>query len=299
MNLQNQLDESALFSRRDSFRRIFFYRLCGAGMAPAAILLKEWGAHVEGSDLRFDPPLGPLLKDARIPCHFNEAITVEQLRSFDLIVVGNVVAKTSDEARMIENLGVPFCSFPAIFGGLLLKERNVVGICGTHGKSTTTYFAVQLFEALGEKPGYFIGGAMEDRPPSRLGDEKYFFIEGDEYDSAYFHKVSKFRSYYLNSMILTSLEFDHGDLFSSLEEIKDQFRPSIEKLDDVLIGCQDYETVCELAREKVTTRTSSKNCNKGKVTVLHPDKIGRRQRGATEACFLHVAGKRRGSRLPR
>ena len=244
------LDEKALFCRAEQFQRIFFYRICGTGMGQAACLLKEKGLYVEGHDLNFLPPMGPYLKSMNIKCHTHQELTEELLRSFDLIVVGNVIPRESEEAKMIEQLGVPFCSFPAVLGAIILRDVNVMGIAGTHGKTTTTYFMVQLFESLGKRPGYFIGGVLEGRPSSRLGDGSYFFIESDEYDSAYFHKVSKFRSYHLNSMILTSLEFDHADIFSSLDDIYDQFYPVVENLHEALICCDEYEAVHSLMRGK-------------------------------------------------
>ena len=237
------LDESALFQRADQLRRIFFYRICGMGMAPAACLLKEKGLEVEGFDLHLGPPLATMLHSAQIECH--NTVTEQLLQSFDLVVVGNVLPRQSAEARMIEQSGVPFCSFPAALGAFVLRDREVVGICGTHGKTTTSYFATQLFEILGERPGYFIGGVLEDRSPANLGTEDIFFIESDEYDSAYFHKISKFRSYHLNSMVLTSLEFDHADIFSSLEEIIDQFRPVVKDLDGVVIANEQYPIIRE------------------------------------------------------
>ena len=244
------LDEKSLFCRVEQFQRIFFYRICGTGMGQAACLLKEKGLYVEGHDLNYVPPMGPYLKSMKIKCHTHQEVTEELLRSFDLIVVGNVVPRESEEAKMIEQLGVPFCSFPAVLGAIILRDANVMGIAGTHGKTTTTYFMVQLFESLGKAPGYFIGGVLEGRPSSRLGDGSYFFIESDEYDSAYFHKVSKFRSYHLNSMILTSLEFDHADIFSSLDDICNQFHPVVENLHEALICCDEYEAVCDLMRGK-------------------------------------------------
>ena len=244
------LDEQAIFKKAEQFQRVFFYRICGTGMAPAACLLREQGLDVEGFDLHFYPPLGPALLEMGIKCHNREELTAELLQSFDLIVVGNVVPRQSEEATMIEQLGVPFCSFPAALGALVLRQRNVLGICGTHGKTTTTYFALQLFEFLGESPGHLIGGVLEGRPSSQLGQGNRFFIEGDEYDSAYFHKISKFRSYHLNSMILTSLEFDHADIFSSLDEIKNQFWPEVKRLDQSIICCDQYPAICDVVEER-------------------------------------------------
>ena len=239
------LDEKALLQKAECFKRVFFYRICGTGMAPAAGLLKQRGLEVEGHDVKCSPPMDSYLREMGIKCHPPEAVTTKLLRSFDLIVVGNVVARGSDEAQMIERLGVHFCSFPAALGAMILRRVKVVGICGTHGKTTTTYFAVQLFERLGQEPGYFIGGVIPHRPCSKWTQGNYFFIEGDEYDSAYFHKVSKFRSYHLHSMILTSLEFDHADIFASIEDIEQQFYPVMQNL-TTIVGCDEYPQIHHL-----------------------------------------------------
>lgn len=249
MNLANKLDFQALQKINSKIKKVFFFRVCGTGMGAAACLLKERGFHVEGGDTNYYPPMSTYLESTGIPLHKLENVTAEFLKTFDLIVVGNVVPGSSQEARMIEELGVPFCSFPTAIGALVLCHVNVIGIAGTHGKTTTTYLATQVFENLNANPGYLIGGVMEGRPSSRLGSGKYFFIESDEYDSAYFEKISKFRSYSINNLILTSLEFDHADIFNSIEDIKRQFQAAIPNIDKKFIICVDYPAACDLLEE--------------------------------------------------
>ncbi len=212
-------------------------------MGAAACLVKELGLEVEGADLSFSPPMSTYLDEIAIPCHDLNDIDGNFLKKFDLVIVGNSVPRNSSYAKTVEESGVPFTSFPTVLGAFVLKDRTVVGLAGTHGKTTTTYFMTQLFEKLGEKPGYLIGGIVEGRPPSCLGKSKYFFIESDEYDSAYFQKISKFRLYYLSHMILTSLEFDHGDIFDSLEDIEAEFEaifPEVANRDGSFIISHDY-----------------------------------------------------------
>lgn len=249
MNLKNRLDYQGLRTRASTIKKVFFYRICGTGMGAAACLLKEKGYHVEGGDSNYYPPMSTYLKTTGIPTHILSNVDSAFLKSFDLIVVGNVVAGSSQEARNLEELGVPFCSFPSAIGALVLADVNVVGIAGTHGKTTTTYLATQIFENLGLEPGYLIGGVMENRPSSLLGSGKYFFIESDEYDSAYFEKISKFRSYSLDNMILTSLEFDHADIFNSVEDIKNQFKSALPNIDKRIIVNCDYSASIELYSE--------------------------------------------------
>jgi UDP-N-acetylmuramate: L-alanyl-gamma-D-glutamyl-meso-diaminopimelate ligase len=248
MDLKNLISQEDLIASRHKIKKVFFYRICGAGMGPAAVLVKQAGFDVEGADSAFYPPMSTFLETTGIPLHKLEAVNPEFLKQYDLIVVGNSVSGKADGARMIEKTGVPFTSFPSALGSLVLKDKNVIGICGTHGKTTTTYFLTQLLENLGQNPGYLVGGIMEGREPAKLGD-KYFVIEGDEYDSAYFHKISKFRLYELKNMILTSLEFDHADIFSSVEKIEDEFRAVLPNMKSTMIFNAEYPSAMKLHRE--------------------------------------------------
>lgn len=249
MNLANRLDYSGLKQIQSTVKKVFFYRVCGTGMGAAACLLKEKGYEVSGGDSNFYPPMSTYLESTGIPLYKIDQITREFLKSFDLIVVGNVIPKGGADATLIEELGVKFVSFPTAIGALVLSDVNVVGVAGTHGKTTTTFFATQIFENLGADPGYLIGGVMEGRPSAKLGNGKYFFIESDEYDSAYFEKISKFRSYSLDNLILTSLEYDHADIFDSVEDIKNEFRAAIPHISKNFIICSDYLAAVELYEE--------------------------------------------------
>ena len=249
MDLKNLMAPAQLAAQRGALRKVFFYRICGAGMGPAAVLMKEAGFAVEGADSAFYPPMSTYLEGTKIPLHKLSDVNAEFLQRFDLVVVGNSLSGKSPEARMIEASGVPFTSFPAALGSLVLRERQVVGVCGTHGKTTTTYFLTQLLEALGETPGYLVGGIIEGRDPARLGTGPHFPIEGDEYDSGYFHKISKFRLYELKHMILTSLEFDHADIFASVEKIEDEFRDVLPKLPGHVVMNLEYPSALKLWNE--------------------------------------------------
>ncbi len=248
MDLKNLISQEDLIASRHKIKKVFFYRICGAGMGPAAVLVKQAGFDVEGADSAFYPPMSTFLESTNIPLYKMEQVTPEFLKQYDLIVVGNSVSGKAEGARMVEKTGVPFTSFPSALGSLVLKDKNVVGVCGTHGKTTTTYFLTQLLENLGQNPGYLVGGIIEGREPAKLGD-KYFVIEGDEYDSAYFHKISKFRLYELKNMILTSLEFDHADIFSSVEKIEDEFRAVLPVMKSTLIFNAEYPSAMKLHRE--------------------------------------------------
>lgn len=249
MNLVNKISHDELKQQKGQIKKIFMYRICGTGMGACACLLREKGYEVEGADTTYYPPMSTYLESTGIPLHTLEDFDMDYLRSFDLIVVGNVVPRVSDDARKLEEIGVPFTSFPSALGALVLDDVNVVGIAGTHGKTTTTYLMTQVFEKLGLKPGYFIGGVVEGRMSAVLGDGKYFFIESDEYDSAYFEKISKFRSYSIDQLILTSLEFDHADIFNDIEDIKDEFRAMLDSFNGTFIYDNTYKATNELVKE--------------------------------------------------
>lgn len=279
MDLTNLISQDELIRRRHSIKKVFFYRICGAGMGPAAVLVKQAGFEVEGADSAFYPPMSTFLETTGIPLFKLEQVTPEFLKRYDLIVVGNSVSGKLEAARMIEKTGVPFTSFPSALGSLVLKDKNVVGIAGTHGKTTTTFFMTQLLEKLNQNPGNLIGGIIEGRNPSELGD-KYFAIESDEYDSAYFHKISKFRLYELKHLILTSLEFDHADIFPNVEKIEDEFRDVIPKM-KTLIFNQEYVSAMKLYKDYYGKNPSQKWYLYGEGSEIGPHDVKTFENGST------------------
>jgi UDP-N-acetylmuramate: L-alanyl-gamma-D-glutamyl-meso-diaminopimelate ligase len=279
MDLTNLISQDDLIARRSQIKKVFFYRICGAGMGPAAVLIKQAGFQVEGADSAFYPPMSTFLETTGIPLFKLDQVTPDFLKQYDLIVVGNSVSGKAEAARMIEKVGVPFTSFPSALGSLVLKDKNVVGIAGTHGKTTTTYFMTQLLEKLNQNPGNLIGGIIEGRNPSELGD-KYFAIESDEYDSAYFHKISKFRLYEMKHLILTSLEFDHADIFASVEKIEDEFRDVIPKM-KTLIFNQEYPSAMKLYKEYVGKNADQKWFLYGDKSEIGPFEVETFETGST------------------
>lgn len=247
MNLDSMVVGSELSKLKSSIKKIFFYRICGTGMGACACLAKEAGYEVAGADMTFSPPMSTYLESQNITLSKLSDLTKEQMQDYDLIVVGNSVPRMSEYARFIEECGVAFTSFPSFLGEFILKEKEVIGLAGTHGKTTTTYFITQMLESFGEDVGYFVGGIIEGRAPSHLGKSKYFVIESDEYDSSYFQKISKFRLYELNHMILTSLEFDHADIFNSIEDIKNEFSATLGTLSGKVVANDAYPAITDLA----------------------------------------------------
>ena len=246
MNLENYLNYENIKKNKSTIKRIFFYRICGTGMGSSACLLKSAGYEVSGADKMFYPPMSTYLEESKIEVHSLDDFELESLKGeVDLIVVGNVVSGKSDEAREIEKLGIPFCSFPAAIGALILDQKKVIGLAGTHGKTTTTYLGIQVFENLKLNPSYLVGAVLDDMPSALMTDSEYFFIESDEYDSAYFEKFSKFRSYSVDHLVLTSLEFDHADIFETLEDIKDEFRAIIPNVKQNIV-CSDWDSIIDI-----------------------------------------------------
>ena len=228
--------------------------ICGTFMGGVAQLAKALGHKVTGCDAQVYPPMSTQLEAAGI--ELVQGFGPEQLDlKPDLWVVGNVVSRGNPLMEAILESGATYTSGPQWLAEHVLhhpsQPRHVLAVAGTHGKTTTTFFLTQMLESLGQKPGYLVGGIIDGRDPARLGEGKYFPIEGDEYDSGYFHKISKFRLYELKHMILTSLEFDHADIFSSVEKIEDEFRDVLPKLKGQIIMNLEYPSSLKLWNEYI------------------------------------------------
>lgn len=206
--------------------KYYFMGICGTAMGNAALLLRQLGHQVVGSDSGIYPPMSTVLRDAGIQMHegFSEADLSDAKP--DRVVVGNAISRGNPQVEwLLETRAFPLISLPQMLAeGVLDRRRNVV-VSGTHGKTTTTTLAATLLRAGGRDPGWLIGGVPHDLPGgSHLGDSSQpFAIEGDEYDSAFFDKRSKFIHYRPSVLILNNLEFDHGDIFRDLVDVKRTF----------------------------------------------------------------------------
>ncbi|MGC6455071.1 MAG: UDP-N-acetylmuramate--L-alanine ligase [Coraliomargaritaceae bacterium] len=205
--------------------RIYFMGICGSAMGNVACLLKEQGHTILGSDLGAYPPMSEVLAKADIP--IIEGFDANRLAGMelDLVVVGNAMSRGNPEVEwLLEQSTLPYVSLPELCREHLLKEHLPVVVTGTHGKTTTSTLTAYLLESAGECPGWLIGGVPRDLPGgSKLGHGKAFVIEGDEYDSAFFDKRSKFIHYRPKIAILNNLEFDHADIFRDLTDVKRTF----------------------------------------------------------------------------
>ena len=206
--------------------RVFFIGICGTAMGNAAVLLKKQGHEVAGSDLGVYPPMSEVLSASGIELF--EGFDEDSLLIWnpDRVVVGNAVSRGNSQVEYIlRSRKIPFVSLPQLIGEDLIKERPSLVVAGTHGKTTTTSLAAFALNQIGFSPGYLVGGVPLDLPSgNELGsDGSPFVIEGDEYDSAFFDKRSKFIHYRPRILILNNLEFDHGDIFRDLEDISRSF----------------------------------------------------------------------------
>ena len=206
--------------------RVFFIGVCGTAMGNAAILLKKQGHQVAGSDAGVYPPMSDVLTESGIELFegFDEKIMLDWRP--DRVVVGNAVSRGNQQIEFVlRTRNIPFVSLPQLIGEDLIKNRPSLVVAGTHGKTTTTSLTAFALEQIGLSPGYLVGGVPLDLPSgNELGTEGApFVIEGDEYDSAFFDKRSKFIHYRPRILILNNLEFDHGDIFRDLQDISRSF----------------------------------------------------------------------------
>ncbi|MDA8793417.1 Mur ligase family protein, partial [Bacteriovoracaceae bacterium] len=277
LNLKNFLDEENLRKKIPSIRKVLFFRICGTGMGACSILFKSMGFDVFGCDKEYFPPMSEYLLSSGIHEQSLDKVNEAFLQQFDLIVVGNSLPRNNEFAEIIENSGTPFTSFPVALGEMVLKNYTVIGISGTHGKTTTSYFLKQMLNHLGIDCGYLIGGILENEPPARIGSGKkgeYFVIEADEYDTAYFQKHSKFHHYNIFHCIVTSLEFDHADIFNSIDDIKNEFKRLFLTLNEgSIIYNSDYPALSELINEMGIVKAQSYS---GKKVVQSVVEEGRR-----------------------
>lgn len=197
--------------------------ICGTAMASLAGLLKDRGYRVTGSDQNVYPPMSTQLEKMGI--RIQEGYKRENLRERpDLVVVGNVISRSMEEAEELLASDIPFTSLPSAMGSLVIDRRHSIVVAGTHGKTTTTSLVSWIADQLGLNPGFMIGGIPKNFSHSyRLPKSDWFVIEGDEYDTAFFDKVPKFIHYRPQSVILTSVEFDHADIYRDLEHVKQAF----------------------------------------------------------------------------
>ncbi len=203
---------------------IYFMGIAGTGMGSAAGLVHAAGFQVTGSDSGIYPPMSDLLNRLKITVHCPYSVDNLGRERPDLVVVANALSRGHAELEALLSSDIPYTSFPELLGQLLLSRRTSVVVAGTHGKTTTTALLAHILEQVGAEPGFMIGGLPRGRKTSfELGAGKVFVIEGDEYDTSFFDKGPKFLHYEPKYLLLNNLEYDHADIYKSVEEIEERF----------------------------------------------------------------------------
>jgi UDP-N-acetylmuramate: L-alanyl-gamma-D-glutamyl-meso-diaminopimelate ligase len=205
-------------------KHIHLIGICGTAMASLAGMLKERGFRVTGSDAAAYPPMSDFL--AEIGISVAQPFDARNLEPApDLVVVGNAISRGNVELEHILDSRIPFCSLPQILHDEFLRGKEVLVVAGTHGKTTTTSMLSWIFHTAGLQPSFLIGGIAENFGSSfHVGHGKHFIVEGDEYDTAFFDKGPKFLHYFPDAAILTSVEFDHADIYKDLDAVETAFK---------------------------------------------------------------------------
>jgi UDP-N-acetylmuramate: L-alanyl-gamma-D-glutamyl-meso-diaminopimelate ligase len=199
---------------------LYFIGICGTAMGNAALMMRALGHTVSGSDANIYPPMSDLLQNEGITLF--EGFDASHLSPPpDLVVIGNAMSRGNAEVETVLNNRVPFISLPELLKKYIIQGRESIVISGTHGKTTTTSLAAHTFASAGLEPNFLIGGVAENfgRGYDVHPHSKYVILEGDEYDSAFFDKRSKFLHYLPTTLIINNIEFDHADIFASLDDI--------------------------------------------------------------------------------
>jgi UDP-N-acetylmuramate: L-alanyl-gamma-D-glutamyl-meso-diaminopimelate ligase len=207
--------------------KIHLIAICGTAMGALAAILEDLGFEVTGSDQKIYPPMNLFLEKKGIRIH--DGFKAEHIAyGPDLVVVGNAVTKQNPEAVAMLQSGLHFCSMPQALNHFVGSGKKTLLVSGTHGKTTTAAILAWILQEGGFDPSFMIGGILQDFDSNyRLGNGPYFVVEGDEYDTAFFDKGPKLMHFHPETAILTSLEFDHADIFDDLEHVKKTFNAFI------------------------------------------------------------------------
>lgn len=207
----------------DAIQTVFLVGICGTGMGSLAGLFHQAGYSVSGSDAATWPPMSERLAEMNIPVR--EGFNAANLAfGPDLTVIGNACTPTHVEAAAARDGGMVQLSFPEAVAHFFIRDRRSLVVAGTHGKTTTTSLLAHVFKTSGRDPGFLVGGVMNnDNVSYAVGSGPHFIIEGDEYDTAYFDKRPKFMHYRPTTAIVTSIEFDHADIYTSMDDYRAAF----------------------------------------------------------------------------
>ena len=233
-----------------TIKKIHLIAACGTGMGTLACMLQEAGYEVSGSDQNIYPPMSDFLKEKGIKLY--KGFSPDNIaHKPDLVVIGNAVTRENIEAKFVMDQNIDYLSMPQALNQFFAKNKKVILVTGTHGKTTTASIMAHLLFEAGYDPSFMIGGILNNFNSSyRIGDGEYFVIEGDEYDTAFFDKGPKFMHYDPVITINTGIEFDHADIFKNLDHIKEVFINFLKKLepDSLLIASNENEALCDILK---------------------------------------------------
>lgn len=233
----------------EKLAHVHLVAIAGTGMGALAGLLHARGIRVTGSDRALYPPMSDALARWGIPVALGfDAKNVLEPRP-DLVVIGNSVRADNPEAQAVFDAGIAYRSFPDALYQLAMAGRHSVVVAGTHGKTTTTSLLGALLANAGRDPSVLVGGvALDFDGPFREGAGPHFVVEGDEYDTAFFDKTPKFWHYHPETLLLTSVEFDHADIYRDLDHVKDVFRQLVRGVpaSGTIIAALDDADVCDV-----------------------------------------------------
>jgi UDP-N-acetylmuramate: L-alanyl-gamma-D-glutamyl-meso-diaminopimelate ligase len=250
---------------KEAPKSFHFLGICGTAMGAVAVALEERGFKVTGSDENVYPPMSSFLQKKGIA--LMEGYRAENVPAdAEVVVIGNAMKRGNPEVEAVLNRKLLYLSLPEVLRNFFLRGRHNLVVTGTHGKTTTTALLAWIMEKAGRKPGYLIGGIPTNfGEGARLNDSKYFVLEGDEYDTAFFDKRSKFVHYLPELVIVNNIEFDHADIFNNLDEIKLSFRRLLNIVPQngmVVVNGDDPNSV-EVAKDCLAQMVEvgfSKNC---------------------------------------
>jgi UDP-N-acetylmuramate: L-alanyl-gamma-D-glutamyl-meso-diaminopimelate ligase len=234
-----------------SIARIHLVGVAGTGMGSFAGMLKAAGYHVTGSDEKVYPPMSDMLKAWGVEVMTPYSPANLDAAKPDLVIIGNVIRRVNPEATAVRERGIPQMSFPAAFGSLVLQQKHSVVVAGTHGKTTTSALLAHVLVSAGTDPTFLVGGVTLNYDGNfRNGNGPFVVVEGDEYDTAYFDKGPKFLHYRARTALLTSVEFDHADIYRDMahyESAYDKFAATIPE-DGFLAVAASYPNAVAIAR---------------------------------------------------
>lgn len=253
-------------------KKIHIIAACGTGMGALACVLQDMGFEVTGSDQNIYPPMSDFLieKGVRLfkgfsPSNFlalqsrlegdiEERTRLNKLKTPDLVIIGNAVTRDNVEAVAVMENGIPYCSMPQALNHFFAKNKKILIVTGTHGKTTTSSILAHVLNEAGLDPSFMIGGIVKEFNSNyRVGKGDYIVIEGDEYDTAFFDKGPKFMHYTPYAAIITSVEFDHADIFRDIDHIKDAFSQFVSKIpqQSLIIACGEDLNLPEILESAI------------------------------------------------